>query len=113
MANTANANVANDVNKVFFEGNRSPQVPIPLDRDTFFQLIKRARREQLALRDDCDIATQPLNDLQHMGREKYCQSTFCKSREQILQRAGGDRVHAFKGLIEEQDFRAMDQRARE
>src|SRR5580704_14025881 len=57
---------------------------------------------------DRNVAAQALDDFENMRGEKNRGSAGDHALQHGFQRAGGDRVHAFDGLVEKQDLGSMN-----
>src|SRR4051812_3833274 len=76
--------------------------------DSGAQLLEESLGYQASLMDDGDVAAQAFDDLENMGSEKDGRAAGDHALQHRLQRAGSDGVHAFEGLVEEENLRAMD-----
>src|SRR5215216_8003844 len=106
----AGARAADHVNEILLE--RDWSFTITFDTYPLTQLVQRSGSKQLTLRDDCDVTAKPLDDLQHVRREKNSQAARSETRQQVFQRARSDRIDPFKRLVKKQYLRSMNQRAR-
>ena len=69
--------------------------------------------DDLAARDDGHVGAEPLDDLQHMRREKDRSAAFDAAFEHVAQRARGHGVHAFEWFVEEEQVGIRNQRGGE
>ena len=56
---------------------------------------------------DGDVAAQALHDFEHVRGQKNRGAAGDHALQHGFQRAGGDGVHAFEGLVEEQNLRGV------
>src|ERR1035441_8535365 len=70
----------------------------------------RTLGDQPAAVNDADVGAQALDDLQHMRGEEDGGAARDHALQHLLQRAGGDGVDAFEGLVEEEHLGAVDDR---
>src|SRR3984957_9506633 len=72
------------------------------------QFFERTLGDQPSLMNDRNVAAQALDDFENMRGEKNRGSAGVHALQHGLQGAGGDRVHAFEGLVEKQDLGSMN-----
>src|SRR5579863_9294023 len=58
--------------------------------------------------DDGDVAAQALDDFEHVRSEENRGAARDHALQHGFERAGGDGVHAFEWLVEEQNFGAVN-----
>ena len=72
------------------------------------QLFDGALGDQLAAVDDADVGAQALDDFEHVRGEEDGSAARDHALQHRLQRAGGNGVDAFEGLVEEKNFGPVD-----
>jgi len=76
--------------------------------DAGAQLFEGAVGDEVAAIDDGDVRAESLDDLHDVGGEEDGGSAGDHALKHGFQSAGGDRVDAFEGFVEEEDFWAVD-----
>ena len=72
------------------------------------ELVERAVGDETALMNDGDVAAEALDDFKDVGGEEDGCAAVDHAREHSLEHAGGDGVDPFEGLVEKEDFGAVD-----
>src|SRR5258707_2715536 len=98
------AALSHDGKENFFEGGGSSFGA----GDAGAQLLKGTLRDKFSFVDDCNVATEAFHNFQDVRRQKNGCAAFGHSCEKGFQRAGCQRVHPFKRLIQKEDSRAMN-----
>ena len=76
--------------------------------DAGAELFERAVGDEVAVVDDGDVGAEALDDFEHVRGEEDGGAAGDHALQHGLECACGDGVHAFEGLVEEEDFGAVD-----
>ena len=76
--------------------------------DAGAELFERAVGDEMAAVDDGDVGAEALDDLEDVRGEEDGGAAGDHSLQHGFEGAGGDGVDAFEGLVEEEDFGAVD-----
>ena len=105
MLGWGGAGGAKDVEEDFFEGGVVLSVGCG---DAGAEFFERALGDERALVDDGDVGAEALYDFEHVGREEDGGAALDHPVEHVFEDAGGYGVDAFEGLVQEEDFGAVD-----